>query len=248
MVSFPKNFQKGWIIMNCPECNSENTVRNGHIRNGKQKFTCKDCRRQFVPNPENKKISQEKKELIDRLLFEKISLAGIVRSTFVSKRRLRYYVDDKYRNVPRIITVTEKEKGKRTTECDEMWSFVGSKDRKYRIWLEKDADTKEIAGAFVGSRDKKGALGPWKSLPGVCRQCAVCQTDFWSAYEKIFPSKRHRAEGKGSGKTNNIGSMNSTMRQRISRLVGQTLSFSKKIGNHIGAIRNSVHYHNASLA
>jgi insertion element IS1 protein InsB len=234
--------------MICPKCNSENTVKNGHIHNGKQKFMCKACGRQFVPDPGNKIISQETKELIDRLLLEKISLAGIARSTDVSERWLQYYINDKYQTIHRKVTVTKKKKGRLTIECDEMWSFVGSKDCKYWIWLAKDIDTKEIVGCHIGSRDCIGAAGLWDSLPGVYRQCAVCYTDFWSAYENIFPYKRHRAVGKGSGKTNNIESMNSTMRQRISRLVRKTLSFSKKIGNHIGAIWNFIHYYNASLA
>ncbi|MCI5167176.1 MAG: IS1 family transposase, partial [Candidatus Electrothrix sp. GM3_4] len=36
--------------------------------------------------------------------------------------------------------------------------------------------------------------------------------------------------------------------QIISRLVRDTLSFSKKIENHIGAIWNFIHHYNASLA
>ena len=234
--------------MNCPECNSGNVVKNGHIHNGKQKFMCRKCGRQFVQDPENKKISQETWELVDRLLLEKISLAGIARCVPVSKRRLQYYINDKYQNIPRKVTVTEKKKGKLTIECDEIWSFVSSKEYKYWIWLAKDVNTKEIAGVFIGNRDREGAQGLWESLPGVYRQCAVCYTDFRSAYEEILPSKRHRAVSKGSGKTNNIESFNSTMRQRISRLVRKTLSFSKKIENHFGAIWDFIHYYNASLA
>lgn len=47
---------------------------------------------------------------------------------------------------------------------------------------------------------------------------------------------RHRAIGKNSGKTNLIERFNCTLRQRVSRLVRDTLSFSKKLDNHIGAI------------
>ena len=53
----------------------------------------------------------------------------------------------------------------------------------------------------------------WKSLPPVYRQCAVCYTDFWSAYEQILPQNRHRAVGKESGKTNRIERSNLTLRQ-----------------------------------
>ena len=72
------------------------------------------------------------------------------------------------------------------------------------------------------------------SLPGVYRQCAVAYTDFWESYKTVIPSKRHRAVGKETGQTNPIERLNNTFRQRISRLVRESLSFSKKIENHVG--------------
>ncbi|MCP4105570.1 MAG: IS1 family transposase [Desulfobacteraceae bacterium] len=234
--------------MICPTCKSDSIVRNGSIHSGKQKYMCRECKRQFVEEPCNKRISVETKRLIDRLLREKIPLAGIARSVKVSERWLQNYVNEKYENVPKKVTVKEKRKGSLTIECDEMWSFVGSKDCKFWIWLAKDTESKEIVGVHIGDRDRNGAEGLWDSLPGVYRQCAVCYTDFWSAYENIFPSKRHRPVLKGSGKTNSIESFNCTMRQRVSRLVRKTLSFSKKIENHVGAIWYFIHHYNASLA
>ncbi len=73
----------------CPNCSSEKTVKNGHIHNGKQRFKCHECGRQFVENPQKIVIDQDKRELIDRLLLEKISLAGIARAAKVSERWLR---------------------------------------------------------------------------------------------------------------------------------------------------------------
>jgi len=233
--------------MNCPRCNSSEFVMNGNIHNGKQRYKCKECNRQFVENPQNAPISQEKKDLIDKLLLEKIPLAGIVRVVGVSERWLQNYVNQKYEEIPQHVDVKKKEKMPLTIQCDEMWSFVGSKQNKQWIWLAIDIETKEIVGVYVGSRDKKGAKGLWDSLPPVYRQCAVCYTDFWEAYESIFPSKRHRAVGKETGKTNCIERFNCTMRQRISRLVRKTLSFSKKVKNHIGAIWYFVHHYNLFL-
>ena len=138
-------------------------------------------------------------------------------------------------------------KSQLTIQCDEMWSFVEMKSNKKWIWLAIDVASKQIVGVYVGSRDRIGAKGLWDSLPPVYRQCAVCYTDFWSAYEEIFPTKRHKAVGKESGKTNCIERFNCTMRQRISRLVRKTLSFSKKLENHIGAIWNFIHHYNAEL-
>ena len=90
----------------CPRCDSENIVKNGNTTYGKAKFMCKDCRKHFVKNPVVREISDEKKELIDRLLLEKIPLAGIARTVQVSLRWLYSYVEEKYRSV-------EKEIGRR---------------------------------------------------------------------------------------------------------------------------------------
>lgn len=234
--------------MHCPRCGSQQIVKNGSIHNGKQKYKCNACGRQFVENPQNEPISKEKKDLIDKLLLEKIPLAGIARVVGVSERWLQNYVNQKYDAIPKEIDVTNKEKGRLTVQCDEMWSFVLSKNNKQWIWLALDITTGEIVGVYIGSRDKKGAQGLWDSLPPVYRQCAVCYTDFWDAYKSVFPTKRHKAVGKESGKTNRIERFNCTMRQRISRLVRKTLSFSKKIENHIGAIWYFIHHYNASLA
>ena len=236
------------ILMKCPRCGSDNIVRNGKIHNGKQRFLCKECGRQFIENPSKKIISQETKDIIDKLLAERISLAGIARVTGVSERWLQNYVNEKYENIPKKVDIKKKPKGRLTIECDELWSFVDNRGYKVWIWLAKDRDTGEIVGVFFGSRNKEGAKGLWDSLPPVYRQCAVCFTDFWEAYNSVFPSKRHRAVGKETGQTNHIERFNNTLRQRISRLVRKTLSFSKKIENHIGAIWYFVHHYNASLA
>ena len=128
-----------------------------------------------------------------------------------------------------------------------MWSFVGNKKNKQWIWLALDIETKEIVGVYVGNRSCDGASGLWCSLPALYRQCAVCYTDFWSAYNQIFPELRHRAVSKTSGKTNGIERFNCTLRQRVSRLVRKTLSVSKKLANHIGAIWYFIHHYNDLL-
>ncbi|ABW25731.1 IS1 transposase [Acaryochloris marina MBIC11017] len=128
-----------------------------------------------------------------------------------------------------------------------MWSFVNDKSNKQWIWLALDVITREIVGVYVGARSKQGARQLWNSLPGIYRQCAVAYTDFWDAYGCVFPKQRHQAVGKETGQTCYIERFNCTMRQRVSRLVRKTLSFSKKLENHIGAIWMFVHHYNASL-
>jgi transposase-like protein len=71
--------------MNCPACESHAVVTNGSNALEKQNYRCQDCGRQFVLNPAKGPIPPEKKELIDRLLLERISLAGIARTVEVSE-------------------------------------------------------------------------------------------------------------------------------------------------------------------
>ena len=57
----------------------------------------------------------------------------------------------------------------------------------------------------------------------------------------------NKAVGKETGLTNYIERLNNTLRQRVSRLVRETLSFSKKLENTIGAIWYFIHPYNSSL-
>src|SRR4028118_484788 len=184
--------------MNCPKCNSEYILKNGCTRSGKQNFKCRDCVRQFIVTPRHQPISELTKELIDRLLLEKISLAGIVRATGVSSRWLQYYVNKKLGAVKRELKVKSKKRGKLTIQCDEMWSFVGNKDNKQWIRLAIDASTKEIVGVYIGKRDQAGAQGLWDSLPPVYRQCAVSYTDFCPFLWNSFSSKKIQGSRKGN--------------------------------------------------
>jgi len=96
--------------MKCPRCESEQIVKNGSIHTGKQKYMCKVCGRQFVEDPENQPISDETKALIDKLLLEKLPLAGIIRVTGVSETWLQGYVNQKYEQVPQQATLRSKKK------------------------------------------------------------------------------------------------------------------------------------------
>ena len=231
----------------CPSCSSSRTVKNGHIHTGKQRFKSHQCGRQFVENPQKKMIDRATRELIDRLLLERLSLAGVARAVQVSEQWLQDYVNKKYAEVTLQVQVSSKKKGKPTIQCDELWSFVNNKGNKQWVWLALDATTREIVGVYIGARDEFAARELWKSLPPVYRECAVAYTDFWAAYGAVFPSKRHKAVGKETGKTNYIERFNNTLRQRVSRLVRKTLSFSKSLNNHIGAIWYFIHHYNSSL-
>jgi len=74
-------------------------------------------------------------------------------------------VNDKFAAVPRQIRVSETTRGKLTIECDELWSFVFSKENKFYVWLAIDRKTREIVGCYIGDRSRESAKKLWASLP-----------------------------------------------------------------------------------
>jgi len=83
-------------MLSCPSCGSDHVAKNGRIHHGKQTHRCRACGRRFVQNPTQKRISQETKELIHKLLLERLPLAGIARVTDVSETWLQHHVNRLY--------------------------------------------------------------------------------------------------------------------------------------------------------
>src|SRR5688572_4458209 len=90
---------------------------------------------------------------------------------------------------------------------------------------------------FCQSASLSDAEQLWANLPAVDRERAMFDTDPYAVYTGVIPPARHRALSKLARKTNPGERFNCTLRQRVSRLVRATLSFSKKLSNHLGAIR-----------
>lgn len=83
----------------CPSCGSVYFKKNGTNGQGKQNYRCR-CGRQFVAGGSDWYVSESDKELIDRLLLERISLNGICRSVKVSPSWLLSYIKELYGNLP----------------------------------------------------------------------------------------------------------------------------------------------------
>lgn len=67
----------------------------------------------------------------------------------------------------------------------------------------------------------------WRKLPYDYQRCLSFH-DFWKAYNAI-PAQTHQIVGKETGQTAHVERLNNTLRQRLSRLVRKSLSFSKKL-------------------
>ena len=63
--------------MNCPKCESGKLIKYGKTHYGKPRFKCQDCGRQSVENPTRQPIGEANRNLVDKLLLERLSLAAI---------------------------------------------------------------------------------------------------------------------------------------------------------------------------
>jgi len=77
----------------------------------------------------------------------------------------------------------------------------------------------------------------WAKVPLEVKAKALVLTDQWEAYGLAIPTAQHTTCAKGSGQTSLIERFNCTLRQRVSRLVRKSLSFSKSDWFHQAAIK-----------
>ena len=66
------------------------------------------------------------------------------------------------------------------------------------------------------------------------------------AYQEVIPEEQHEAVGKESGQTAHVERWNNTLRQRLSRFVRKSLSFSKSDRMHEICLRLFLHRYNLS--
>jgi IS1 family transposase/transposase-like protein len=238
----------------CPHCQGKYTVKNGQTYYNKQNYKCKTCKRQFVERPlaESKEaiISSYQDELVAQLLLERIALRGISRLfkksvTWVTSRMKLCYERIK-EDLP-IGRLASAEIDLYLVEADELWSFIGAKDCPEWIWLAIERRTGLVVGFHSGGRDQEGALGLYLSIDKKLREKTIVYADDFASYGTVFPKKQLRQEGKKE--TTKIERFNNTIRQRNSRLVRFSLSFSKKWENHYNSIKYFiVNYNNEIIA
>ncbi len=236
----------------CPYCGLSRSKRNGHTHYGKQNYQCLSCGHQFVED--SQRINQSTRALIKKLLMERIPLRGICRILDISRGWLLTFIAEVYDELPDDLFARPPRRTvgcvrvlRLAAEADEMWSFVGSKENKQWIWIAMDTATRQVIAFYIGDRSRRSARKLWRRIPAVYREQAIFYTDAWAAYKEVIPAAQHQVCAKSTGHTNMIERFNCTLRQRVSRLVRNALSFSKKLENHIGAIKYFICHYNQEV-
>jgi len=226
----------------CPYCLGTNLRPKGwNTKKTKRRLKCGCCKKHFVMNGKSWFVSDVQKELIDALLLERISLRGICRVVKISLSWLLCYIkklyseqpDDLNYDMPKSFDVNLQ---LIDCELDEMWSFVYKKTNKKWVWIAQCRRSRQVIAFYVGNRSRDAARELWKKIPNKVKQKGYFYSDDWDAYKGVFPPERHKFS-KIKKDTNHLERLNNTIRQRVSRLVRKALSFSKKLENHIAAIK-----------
>ena len=171
----------------CPSCSSTLVKKNGHIHNNKQNHRCLKCGRQFVLDPTQKIIDEKRKDLIKRVLLERISLEGVCRAFEVSMPWLLEFISSLIKELPENlnaeVVAEDDEIEVVVLEADELWSYVGSKENPQWLWLVMHSKTRQIIAMEVGPRNKQTAEKlfyklpePLKKKPNTILTTSLCTT------------------------------------------------------------------------
>lgn len=155
--------------ISCPQCSSQAVRKNGSIHNGKQKYECISCNRQFVENPQNKVIPEDTKERIRRSLLERVSLEGICRIFDISMPWLLEFMSTTIESLPEDLNATVLAENDEfevlVLEMDELWSFVGNRKNDQWLWIAMHSKTRQIIAFHVGKRDKSSGEALMAKIP-----------------------------------------------------------------------------------
>jgi IS1 family transposase len=204
----------------------------------------------LVGNLEPPVITKEQRTRIARLVLARISPRGICRVVGGGLQWLLQFMVERFQAAPDHFYVEQATSGPKVllhrleVEAEELWSFVEKKANRQWIWRAMDATTRQVLAFHVGDRSRQSATALWEKLPVMYQEQATCSTDQYAVDTGVLPPARHRAIAKRARTTTHVERCNGTLRQRVARRVRTTFSFSKKLSNHIGAIKDFIPHYN----
>jgi len=234
----------------CPACGAQRYKNNGHTRHGTQNHHCKACARQCGATAEDHCIAEAQHTMIERLLRERISLRGMCRAVGVRLPWLWHFMVPCCAACPDALHVqvparpTDVGLRRLEAEADARWGFGKKKAKKPWIGSAMEATTRQIMALHVSDRSRESAKALWAQSPLVYREQATLHTDHYDASTGVLPAEQQKAITQHARNAQHIERFQNTWRQRVSHLVHETLSCSKKLTHHLGAIKYFIGHYN----
>jgi insertion element IS1 protein InsB len=178
----------------CPCCGSIAFKKNGINQYGDQNHKCLECGRQFVLDPQNKIVAEETKNLIRKLLIEKLPIRAICRVADVSKTWLLHFIKEEYRKIPldMEISIIPDSLGLilKRIEAEELWPSLGNRKRQIWLWVAFDAELKHVVAFHAGGKTDADALAFWEEVPEPYNTGCILYTDEWDIYRKGITAEK----------------------------------------------------------
>jgi transposase-like protein/IS1 family transposase len=152
-------------------CEHDTKKKHGKDRKGNQRFRCLNCGKTWTEETNrplgNMRISNKQAALALGMLMEGMSVRATARLTGLDAGTICDLVLVVGGNCQRFLKATVKNVKTAAVEADEIWSFVGMKEKTRALrgqsaeygdswtFIAIDADTKLILAHHVGQRDQK---------------------------------------------------------------------------------------------
>ena len=154
--------------MTCHNCRAE-CKRDGRDRKGNQRFKCRQCSKVFLA-PREKPLDGmylpiERAEMVLKLLLEGNSVSTVERVTEVHHTTILKLLVLAGEKCERIMAKKIRNVEVRDVECDELWAFIGKKQKRVRpqddqnlgdcyTFVAIERHTKLVLNIAMGKRDQ----------------------------------------------------------------------------------------------
>ena len=154
--------------MTCHNCRTE-CKRKGYDRKGNQRYQCRQCSKTFLEpradHLDGMYMPIEKAELVLSMLLEGNSVSSVERITDVHHTTILKLLVLAGEKCERIMADKVRNVVVRDVECDELWSFIGKKQKRVRAednqnlgdaytFVAIERHSKLVLNIAMGKRDK----------------------------------------------------------------------------------------------
>lgn len=191
--------------MTCHNCRIE-CKRKGRDRKGNQRFQCRQCSKTFL-EPREKPLEGmylpiEKGEMVLRLLLEGSSVATVERITGVHHGTILKLLVLAGEKAERIMATRIVNVPARDVECDEVWSFIGKKQKRVRpeddpnlgdcyVHVAIERHSKLVLNIAMGKRDQGSTDALIEGVRSATRGKFQITSDGHAAYRSAITTSLH---------------------------------------------------------
>lgn len=201
----------------CPNCSSNNIIKNGFTANKKQQYICKSCKNRFINYYTYKAYNHWVNKRIIQFTKEGLGIRSTARILKISTTTL----------LKRIISIAKKIPNQpifknKTYEVDEIRTFIRNKEKPVWIVYALERKTKQVVNFNIGRRTKRTLQYVTNTL--LLSNPKTIYTDKLVHYKSIINNAVHNTKPFG---TNHIERKNLSLRTHLKRLNRRTICFSR---------------------